>query len=195
MIPLAEGLEIVLRSRGDAGVTLADRPFTLFDLSLYDPSAFRVFNEAADTLLAWLRAKQVTAVAPPNNINDSPIFDPAYWDVGEVNWAASAIKGQYNWPGLNGILVDARAIERLVAENAKPTSKISRETECRKWLEQQMRASPVLRHGEKQDYRDEANERFAGLGGNEFNRAWSAAITATGATAWRRAGRPKKSSR
>jgi hypothetical protein len=195
MVPLYEGLELVLRSMGDAGTALADRPFSISGLAFYDPDGLKTFKAAEQTFLSWLRAKQVTAIAPPNSAASSPILDPAFWDLGEVDWAASAIKGQFNWPGISGIRVDAGAIALLLAKSAKPRSSANRETDCRKWLEAEMRASLTIRLRKKQEYQAEAEQRFTGLCRNEFKRAWTDAISATGATAWRGAGRPRKSSR
>lgn len=195
MIPLSDGLRLVLQSMGDTGAALAEQPLRTFGLALYDPGALSTFNEAAQLLVAWLRAEQVTAIAPPNGISSSPILDPAFWDLGEVNWEASSIKGQYDWPGVNGIKVDAGSIARLVAESAPVRSNVSRETACRKWLEAEMQASPTIRPMKKECYRSAAKERFVGLGENEFGRAWSNAISNTGATAWRKAGRSRKSAR
>jgi hypothetical protein len=195
MVPLSDGLRMVLQSLGDTGAALAERPLRTFALALYDPGALSTFNEAEQLLLAWLRAQQVTAIAPPNGISGSPVLDPAFWNLGEVNWEASSIKGQYDWPGISGIKVDAGSIARLIAESAPVRSNASRETACRMWLEAEMQASPTIRPMEKECYRVAAKQRFVGLGKNEFNRAWSNAISNTSATAWRGAGRPRKSSR
>lgn len=78
-------------------------------------------------------------------------------------------------------------------ETAKKQT-IAGERGCQQWLESEMRQSPNLRPKVKRAYMDDAIMRF-GVSENGFRRAWSNAVTTTGATAWSRAGAPKKSSR
>ncbi len=65
-------------------------------------------------------------------------------------------------------------------------SKASAETQCRKWLTDQVRKK---KHMPKKGYRALAMTEIEGLSERAFNRAWAAKVPAT----WMRAGAPKKS--
>jgi hypothetical protein len=69
------------------------------------------------------------------------------------------------------------------------------EQSCRRWLEAEMRESPDHRPKAQASFRIDALGRFSGLSRRGFDRAWSWAITTSGANAWRAAGRPKKNPR
>ena len=63
---------------------------------------------------------------------------------------------------------------------------------CREWLKSLMMASPAEKTKPKAAFLTEAQMKFAKLGPRRFNAAWARAIEETGATAWGRAGAPKK---
>jgi hypothetical protein len=64
-------------------------------------------------------------------------------------------------------------------------------TDCRKWLIDQMKASPA-KPKPKREFRAEALKLFDRLSVRQFNSAWDRAAQDSGAVAWTRAGRPKK---
>jgi hypothetical protein len=72
----------------------------------------------------------------------------------------------------------------------RPTPTTNSESACRRWLAEQMRQSPTIRVKSKAAFRTEACRKFSGLGIRQFERAWNDAIAESGATAWRKAGRP-----
>jgi hypothetical protein len=75
----------------------------------------------------------------------------------------------------------------------KPEPTVRLETACLRWLADQMRASPVSSPKPKDNIRNEACQRYPGLGRRQFERAWNGALAETGASGWRKAGRPKAS--
>jgi hypothetical protein len=66
----------------------------------------------------------------------------------------------------------------------------SDERECQRWLEGEMRVASQTKT--KKFCQEEARSRLPSLGVKGFGRAWDRAIEATGAQAWRRAGRRPK---
>jgi hypothetical protein len=76
----------------------------------------------------------------------------------------------------------------LGAEPAPPTTVAAAQTECRRWLSNEMRASPD-RPRPRNQVRAEAMEHFPKLSGRGFDRAWRDAISETGAEKWSKAGR------
>lgn len=72
---------------------------------------------------------------------------------------------------------------------APEATTIGNETKCQHWLEGMMRASPLAPDRSKVQYRAEAIQMFPRLPVRGFERAWLAAIKATGAIAWSLPGR------
>lgn len=75
---------------------------------------------------------------------------------------------------------------------AKSTAK--RQSDCRSWLRHQITASPSERPKAKAHYFTEALSKFPNLTKRQFERAWTAAVEDSGATAWSKAGRPAQKS-
>ena len=65
-------------------------------------------------------------------------------------------------------------------------------TDCRKWLETEMKLSLTTRPRAKEEFLREAQETFR-ISARSFDTAWKTAISNTGAVAWSHAGRPQKS--
>lgn len=82
------------------------------------------------------------------------------------------------------------AANKAVAPRVSQTAKA--ESDCRRWLTEQIQKSPHQRPKPRGDFRREALERFPGLSGRGFERAWDAAIESAGALLWRASGRPRK---
>lgn len=74
----------------------------------------------------------------------------------------------------------------------KPVTGREIESECHRWLEQEMRKSPDRRPFPRRIYLERAQEEFRGIRPASFANAWKFAIKTTGATAWSDPGRPKK---
>ncbi|WP_417464318.1 hypothetical protein [Kordiimonas sp.] len=87
-------------------------------------------------------------------------------------------------------------LERLFHEIAplltQKRGTIAQQTACRKWLVEEMRKSPAYNGTPKITWKANAQSRFAGLSGRQFDAAWNSAIVETGAN-WGQAGRKKKS--
>lgn len=67
------------------------------------------------------------------------------------------------------------------------------EQNCRRWLIEQMRESKTVKRFTKAFFKEAAKKKFPTLSGRQFLRAWNDAIEASGATAWKRPGRPSAS--
>jgi hypothetical protein len=83
-----------------------------------------------------------------------------------------SVEVRHHWPG---------------AESISPPTTVAAQTECRRWLSREMSASPD-RPRAKAQVRAEATKRFPKLSKRGFERAWSQAITETGAEKWSKAG-------
>ena len=73
------------------------------------------------------------------------------------------------------------------AESASPLTTVAAQTECRRWLSNEMRASPD-RPRPKSQVLAEAKKRFPNLSKRSFERAWGEAISETGAEKWSKTG-------
>jgi hypothetical protein len=73
-------------------------------------------------------------------------------------------------------------------------SRISAETKCQQWLEEEMQKNPRERPEAKDWYCKQAIKNFSGLSERGFDRAWAAAIKKIGADKWSKAGRLKDKS-
>jgi hypothetical protein len=89
-----------------------------------------------------------------------------------------------------------------IGEASRVIQTAKAETACREWLIAKMRASPDRRTATNADLYREAATKFPGLGmadqlkpSRKFIRALDQAINATGAVAWRAAGRPTRNRR
>jgi hypothetical protein len=85
----------------------------------------------------------------------------------------------------------ASAIEGEPSKPRKlqPTT-VSAETACQDWLKDQIQANPKGKPQRRGSYKEIALEKFPGLAGRGFERAWA---TATKGTNWAAPGRPRKS--
>ena len=91
--------------------------------------------------------------------------------------------------GWDDVNVAGHEIEKLKKSplGHRQTS-VAAETNCLKWLTNLMRDHPQP-HRVKSDYREEARQKFSGLSGRAFVRAWDGALKTTGATEYSKAGR------
>jgi hypothetical protein len=92
----------------------------------------------------------------------------------------------------------AEELEQLLRRSRSFRSSASHhkglEGECLRWLANETRRHNFPPEGRvKDDYQGEAQRKFLGLRKREFERAWKAAIEQTGATAWSKGGRRKRS--
>jgi hypothetical protein len=69
-----------------------------------------------------------------------------------------------------------------------PPTTVAAQTECKRWLANEMRASPD-RPRPRRQVRAEAMQRFPKLSGRGFDHAWRDAINEAGAEKWSKAGR------
>jgi hypothetical protein len=100
---------------------------------------------------------------PSGSIDEQPLKDLRF----------KSVEVRRHWPG---------------AEPASsPPTTVAAQTECRRWLSSEMRASPA-RPRPKSQVLAEAKKRFPNLSKRSFDRAWTAAITETGAEKWSKAG-------
>jgi hypothetical protein len=99
---------------------------------------------------------------PSGSIDEQPLKDLRF----------KSVEVRRHWPG---------------AESAPPPTTVAAQTECRRWLSNEMRASPD-RPRAKSQVLAEAMKRFPKLSGRGFDRAWRDAISATGAEKWSKAG-------
>ncbi|KQV68048.1 hypothetical protein [Rhizobium sp. Root1220] len=148
----------------------------------------------------WMRLTegQLTATAL-NTVSTKPIQIPAHeWpylmakaDDGfadELRYRQTPPKVEYR--EVNFSRADAI---RLWPPSAKGRQTIGGERACQRWLESEMRALPHRRPKTKTQFRVEGTEKFT-ISDFAFDRVWRDAVTETGATAWIKAGAPKKSS-
>jgi hypothetical protein len=119
--------------------------------------------------------------AGPVTLNER-LLGPVYWDP-----RVESVEVRELWPAPASPTIDTSGFGTLDKSSAKA------ESDCRRWLEGEMRKSPHQRPKGRRDFRAEALSKFAGLSGRAFDRAWEKAIEATGAKDWARVGRPKKS--
>lgn len=77
--------------------------------------------------------------------------------------------------------------------STRSVSLANAEVRCQERLEEQMRASPQVRTASKGTLRSNALNQIRGLSAIGFDRAWAAAVEATGARAWSHPGAPSKS--
>jgi hypothetical protein len=70
----------------------------------------------------------------------------------------------------------------------KPTGTAVAGTECRKWLIEEIRNSPLVRTKSKREFLADAKKRFPGIAERQFVSAWGSAIAETGAESWKKAG-------
>ena len=91
-------------------------------------------------------------------------------------------------PEVDGVTVPAATVRKVWPSVKIRTSKA--ETECRKWLAEQMRKSPAQQPKTKSSYR----KQQPSLGDRAFNRAWKGALAEVKPKGWGKAGRPQKSS-
>jgi hypothetical protein len=68
----------------------------------------------------------------------------------------------------------------------------SAESQCKRWLINEMQGSPLRRPMSKDAYWRDATSQFNGLRRRAFDRAWADAVQSTGATVWTLSGAPKK---
>ena len=101
---------------------------------------------------------------PSGSIDEQPLKDLRF----------KSVEVRRHWPG---------------AEPAsRPLTTVAKQTECKRWLSSEMRASPD-RPRPKSQVLAEAKKRFPNLSKRGFNRAWGDAINETGAEKWSKAGR------
>jgi hypothetical protein len=73
-----------------------------------------------------------------------------------------------------------------------PSPQFEPESNCRNWLVAEMRKSLTARSRPKGEFFEEAHGRFPGLSKRGFDLLWRAAIRESGASAWAKAGAPRK---
>jgi hypothetical protein len=78
-------------------------------------------------------------------------------------------------------------------KSAALKSRANAERECQRWLEDEMRKSPDQRLQTFSAFMSDAMGRFNGLSQRAFRRAWDNAIVQASASAWQKAGAPRKS--
>ena len=78
----------------------------------------------------------------------------------------------------------------VLARWPRPTARVSAEQNCRRWLIEQMKASPGTKPQSREKYWMDAKRRFPSLAKRQFSRSWQAAITESGAHGWSKAGAP-----
>jgi hypothetical protein len=76
----------------------------------------------------------------------------------------------------------------------KPSASAKAKLECKRWLMEQMRQSPLERTKPKNEYKKEAIKRFSKLTERQFVAAWGDAIEESCTPNWGKAGRPKRKS-
>lgn len=109
-------------------------------------------------------------------------------------WRAAVVSAEMYWTGRTILTADGRRegeiyIPASFAPVAEQTARAGRA--CELWLAEQVKASPDRRPKSRGEYESEATNRFDGLSGRSFRRAWTAATTGT---AWSEGGRPRKPS-
>ena len=163
------------------------------------PAPVATSKEAQADLLAKLRAGSIQARGTTENDRERLEILPEYWR------RRSLIEGRRGVLELSANPFDRRSIWQDVTISRKqmtstwpPVSKRSRTSNTEKrlaeWLAKQMQASPSQSPGKRaivsraqEDGFDITEKSLA------FNRAWEAAIEESGATAWKAAGRKRKS--
>jgi hypothetical protein len=73
-----------------------------------------------------------------------------------------------------------------------PSPPVQAESDCKDWLISEMRKSLMARTYKKEKFRQEAQNRFQGISKRAFDILWRAAIAESGASAWAKAGAPRK---
>ena len=157
------------------------------------------------------RAQGTAVRIAPQVFSDIPVPAPFPWTVGDLAVSAPShiacvpYAGETRWEGgANDKLYEQgenlEAWSRLQVKKSqvlalwpKPSGKAINESNCKKWLADQMRVSMTSRPKSKAEFFSEALQLWPGLGKRQFARAWDDAITETGAQ-WSKAGAPKKQS-
>jgi hypothetical protein len=76
----------------------------------------------------------------------------------------------------------------LLVHWPRPPAVVQNEIACSSWLEQEMRASPLLRPRPKAAFWEEARKRCPSLRRRQFDRAWDKSIDLASAYNWTKAG-------
>jgi hypothetical protein len=84
-----------------------------------------------------------------------------------------SVEVRRHWPGVEPV--------------PPPATTVAAQVECRRWLSNEMRASPDRPRAKSQVWTD-ARKRFPKLSKRGFDRAWADAISETGAQKWSKAG-------
>lgn len=94
-----------------------------------------------------------------------------------------------SWAHANGIKSSFLRESPIRAFNL-PAVGVNAETECKKWLQQEMAEPP---EGPRKHYFDEARQRWPGLSERAFDRAWGGAAASSSCGAeWIKAGRKRR---
>jgi hypothetical protein len=154
--------------------------------------------KARDELLRTLKSGQLQAFGIRPGESQHTSVPPITWEtittffVDEPSIQASDIgsvdekSARFHW-----VRVESARVRELWPE--LPSS--SKATfDCRKWLVDQMRASPERRPKSKGCFRQEAMQRFPGLSKRQFDVVWLQAVEIANTPKWSRAGAPKKES-
>jgi hypothetical protein len=165
-------LEIVGRAR-DQGTAVPIAPQVFSDIPVPSPFPWSVVD---------------LAISAPSHIACVPYGDEARWEAGANDKLYEQGESLEAWSRLQV------KKSRVLALWSKPSGKAVNESNCRKWLADQMRASMTSRPKRKKEFLSDALQRFPGIGPRQFVRAWEDAIAETGARAWSKAGAPKKQS-
>jgi hypothetical protein len=167
--------------------------------------------QASRALCDAARSDQVKLIGNPDQEGDKSVQIPAaYFDLPRClghhentvvtdldrvtdNDFAAARKGKHQcW---FNVRVETQSFLAWLRNVAKLTPAASAESNCRKWLADQMRASPLEKPKPKSTFRDEALSLFPKLGKRAFDRAWDSAIKETRAVNWSNPGAPKIANR
>jgi hypothetical protein len=120
---------------------------------------------------------------PPNSVTSAMWLDVdgMVWEGPQVMWGNQ----QRRW-------LDISLNWEDVLKAFPPHEPPSAESQCLDWLKALMRKTPTKRPKPRRCFQSEAQKLFDGLTGVGFGKAWSDAIIATGAIAWKSGGRPSK---
>jgi hypothetical protein len=155
-------------------------------------------------IAAWLRAGELISALRPRLGGEigQPLL-PVLWQT--ENWGPRFYQGQMNLgdpfssslrdSNQQWIFVSRTSLDHCLGRIASHTkTTIAGETKCERWLIEMMNRSPNRRTKSKGALRTEAVGKFE-ISRRSFDRVWSTAIIATGATAWTAAGAPKQTQR
>ena len=161
-------------------------------------------NDARQMLKRALEIGKVTATAFPEAGTKRALILKSEWQDLELVEARNQEALQISNGKLSGIIVyriptisSAEVLSELKTLGTGPEiarSVIADEKNCQKWLEKQMEANLLVKTMTKATVKAKWRENHS-IADRAFERAWSSAISATGATAWTKAGAPKNSKR